>query len=406
MAAPHIEAWFMDWREHIDQAVDSMAERLVATRRHLHAHPEPSGEEFETTSYLAELTRDAGFRTSIPATGRGLVAERPADDGLTRVALRADIDALRLHDEKDVPYRSRASGVTHACGHDGHVTCVLGAVSTLDAVRDHLPWAVPWRAIFQPAEESSEGGREMVEAGAVENVRSIVALHVDPERNTGHIGFRVGTLTAFCCEIDVVVRGRGGHAARPHHSLDPIASACHFASAVYQFVPRSIDSRDPTVVTFGSIHGGFTQNVIPEEVRMRGTLRSHSRSAIVRVEERLVEIARGVAAATGTRIDVSFKRGPDAVVNDPTVTETCRRAAHELLGAAALDVIETPSMGGEDFSEYLARVPGCLLRLGVGRPDAHNHYLHSPRFDLDEAALLVGAKLLARSAVHLSAPSS
>ena len=395
----------MDWRERIDQHVDSMAERLIGVRRHLHAHPEPSGEEIETTRYLAGVMREAGARASVPSTNRGVVAERPADDGLTRVAIRADIDALRLQDEKDVPYRSQVSGVTHACGHDGHATCVLGAVLALDAVRDHLPWPVPWRAIFQPAEESSEGGREMVAAGAVENVRAIVALHADPERNTGHIGFRVGTLTAFCCEIDVVVRGRGGHAARPHHSFDPIAAACHFASAVYQFVPRSIDSRDPTVLTFGSIHGGFTQNVIPEEVRLRGTSRAHSRGAIVRVEERVLEIARGVAESTGTRIDVSFKRGPDAVVNDPVVTETCRRAAHELLGAAALDVIETPSMGGEDFSEYLAHVPGCLFRLGVGRPAARSHYLHSPHFDLDEASLLIGAKLLARSAVHLAAPS-
>jgi len=394
----------MDWRERIDRHVDSLGARLVAVRRRLHARPEPSGEEFETTRYLAELLREAGFRTSIPPAERGVVADRPEDDGIARVALRADIDALRLNDEKDVPYRSQVTGVTHACGHDVHAACLLGAVLTLDAVREHLPWAVPWRAIFQPAEESSEGGREMVAAGAVENVRSIIALHVDPERQTGHVGFRVGTLTAFCCEIDVVVHGRGGHAARPHHSLDPIAAACHLANAVYQLVPRSIDSRDPTVVTFGSIHGGFTQNVIPEEVRLRGTSRAHSQRAIVRVEERLMEIARGVAEATGTRIDVSFKRGPDAVVNDRIVTGICNRAAGELLGAAALDVIETPSMGGEDFSEYLAHVPGCLFRLGVGRPNAPNHYLHSPRFDPDEAALLIGSKLLARAAVHLAEP--
>jgi amidohydrolase len=243
----------------------------------------------------------------------------------------------------------------------------------------------------------------MVEAGAVDGVGSIVALHVDPERRCGRVGFRVGTLTAFCCEVDVLVAGRGGHAARPHHSADPIAAACQFAGAVYQFVPRSVDSRDPTVVTFGSIHGGFTQNVIPEEVRLRGTMRTHSRAAIERVIQRIEEIAAGVAATSDTRIEVTFKRGPDAVINEPAVTRTCLEAAAELLGADAVEHIETPSMGGEDFAEYLARVPGCLFRLGVGRDGGEGHFLHSPRFDIDEAALAVGAKLLARCAVHLAA---
>jgi amidohydrolase len=172
---------------------------------------------------------------------------------------------------------------------------------------------------------------------------------------------------------------------------------------VYQFVPRSVDSRDPTVVTFGSIHGGSTQNVIPEEVRLRGTMRTHSAAAVVTVERRIAAVARGVAEATDTRIDVSFKRGPDAVINDAAVTRTCMDSAADLLGSAALDHIEAPSMGGEDFAEYLARVPGCLFRLGVAGPGMHKHFLHSPRFDLDEAALAIGAKLLARCAVRLAA---
>jgi amidohydrolase len=369
----------------------------------LHSHPEPSGEEIQTTRYLAALLRDAGLTAVIPASGRGIVAQLPAPAASPRVALRADIDALRVVDEKAVPYRSRVDGVTHACGHDGHAACVLGAVLGLGAVERELPWPVPWRAIFQPAEESSQGAKEMIAAGALEAVGAIVALHVDPERLTGRAAFKSGTLTAYCCELDVVVRGRGGHAARPHHSHDPIAAACQFASAVYQFVPRAIDSRDPSVVTFGSIHGGFTQNVIPEEVRLRGTARTHSHEAIVRIETRVADIARGIAEATGTRIEVTFDRGPDAVLNDPWVTRVCESAARDLLGGDALETIDAPSMGGEDFAEYLAHVPGCLFRLGVGRPGQRD-YLHSPRFDLDEAALAIGAKLLARSAVELARP--
>ena len=395
----------MDWRLRIDAHVDATIERLVAVRRRLHARPEPSCAEIETTRYLAELLRESGLKVAVPPSNRGVIVE-PADGAAgssLRVALRADIDALRLQDEKQVPYRSQVDGVTHACGHDAHAACVVGALLALHEARAALPWPVPWRGVFQPAEESSDGGREMVAAGAVDGVRSIVALHVDPERATGRIGFRTGTLTAFCCEVDVVVRGRGGHAARPHHSADPIAAACQFAGAVYQFVPRSVDSRDPSVVTFGSIHGGSTQNVIPEEVRLRGTMRTHTAAAIATIEERMSAIAGGIAQATGTNIELAFKRGPDAVINDPTVTRTCMESAAELLGAEAIEHISTPSMGGEDFSEYLARVPGCLFRLGVAGGGHTKHFLHSPRFDLDETALAVGAKLLARCAVRLAA---
>ena len=396
----------MDLKNTLDRRVDEIADRLIAVRRHLHSHPEPSGAEVETTRYLDGLCTEAGLKTWVAPSGRGLIAERADADDAPRIGLRADIDALRLQDEKEVEYRSAVEGLTHACGHDAHAAMVLGAAWALQRAHADLPWPVPWRAVFQPAEESSEGAKEMIAAGAVENVRSIVAIHVDPERRVGGVGFRAGTLTAFCNEIDVVVRGRGGHAARPHHSVDPIAAACQFASSVYQFVPRSLDSRDPAVVTFGSIHGGFTQNVIPEEVRLRGTSRTHSHAATSKVEERILEIAHGVAAASGTEIEVSFKRGPDAVINDPAVTAACMQATGELLGAAAIESIALPSMGGEDFSEYLARVPGCLFRLGVAGDGETSHFLHSPRFDIDERSLAIGAKLLARCAVRLAGMES
>jgi len=394
----------MPWQHTLDAYVDSAAEQLRSIRRHLHAHPEPSGEELETTRYLAELMRENGFVVTIPPTGRGLVAEPAWLDGRPRVAIRADIDALRLHDEKRVAYRSTRDGVTHACGHDGHTSLVAGVALALDACRDELPWPVPWRVVFQPAEETSTGAQEMVAAGAARNVAAIIALHADPERRVGTIGCKRGTMTAYCVEIDVVVTGEGGHAARPHHSVDPILAACQFTSAVYQFVPRSVDSRDPVVATFGMIHGGASQNVIPNEVRMRGTARTHSLAARQRVEERIEEIAEGISEASGTEIEISFKRGPDAVVNDPGVTARCLEAATELLGADAIEAIEEPSMGGEDFADYLAHAPGCLLRLGVSTDPSNAAFLHSPRFDIDEASLAIGAKLLARSAVLLAEP--
>jgi len=391
-----------DWQLELDEHIDGIAGRLSAIRRHLHAHPEPSGEEFETTRYLAELLREQGFDVRIPETGRGLVAEPGSQPSDRRIAFRGDIDALKLRDEKQVEYRSTIDGVTHACGHDSHATIVVATALALDACKDALPWPVPWRAIFQPAEETSTGAQEMVDSGAMQDVRSIVALHVDPERHIGRIGYRHGTMTAFCDEIDVWVRGEGGHAARPHHSVDSIAAACQFISAVHQFVPRAIDSRQAVVITFGSIHGGSAQNVIPEEVHIRGTARTHSHAATSKLEERIEEIADGISEATGAEIEVAFKRGPEAVVNDDTVTDAVIEAATALLGAEALETIDEPSMGGEDFAEYLGHAPGCLFRLGVSQNPAKASFLHSPRFDLDEEALAIGAKLMTRAVILLA----
>lgn len=394
-----------DWTERIDAYVDGIADRLSSIRRHLHMHPEPSGAEEGTARYLADLLRDEGLDTRLVAGGRGVVGE-PADQGEgPRVGFRGDIDALRMSDEKNVEYRSTVEGITHACGHDAHATIVIGAAMALRACADELPWPVRWRALLQPAEETSEGAREMVEEGVMEDVASVIALHVDPERQTGRVAFRHGTMTAYCDEVDVVISGAGGHAARPHHTVDPILAACQFVTAVYQFIPRAIDSRHPSVITFGSFHGGASQNVIPEQVKIRGTARTTSHAETSRVEDRLEEIADGIAEASGTEIDIEFKRGPDAVINDDRVTDTCIAAAAALLGEPAIESIDEPSMGGEDFAEFQRKAPGCLMRLGVSQNPDDAYFLHSPRFDLDEAALAIGAKLIARSVVLLARPA-
>ena len=392
-----------DWREALNAEIDSMAESLRTVRRYLHMHPEPSREEFATARYLAHHLEEAGIPIRLVASGRGIIAE-PPDAASSRVAIRADIDALRLHDAKTVPYRSTCDGVMHACGHDAHATMSLGASLALWRCRDRLPWPTPWRAVFQPAEETGEGAEEMVAEGAVEGVRAIVALHVDPDLAVGRIAQRPGALTARCQDLRVTIRGLGGHAARPHQAVDPIGVAVQFINSVYQFIPRAIDSREPVVVTFGSIQGGTSANVIPEEVRLLGTVRTLTRSSSARVEERIRQIAHGLFEASRATIDVAFDHATDAVVNNPEVTETCVRAASEVVGSDHVDLIPLPSMGGEDFSGYLAETSGCMLRLGVASDDRPRHFLHSPLFDIDESALAIGAKVLAHSLVLLADP--
>jgi amidohydrolase len=390
------------WREAVDSYIDAHAERWCSLRRYLHTHPEPSREEYETTRFLARQLGEAGLRLRIAPSGRGLIAEPEGQADRPRVAIRADIDALHIVDAKAVPYRSSREGVMHACGHDAHATMALSAALALWECREDLPEEVAWRAVFQPAEEVSEGALEMVAAGAVEDVGAIVALHVDPELSVGRIAQRTGVLTACCQEFQVVIRGVGGHAARPHLAVDPIAVAAQLVSSVYQLVPRSVDSRDPCVVTFGCIRGGDGANVIPEAVELQGTIRTLSDRSAAQVEERITQIARGLSAATRATIDVAFRQGTAAVVNDPEVTAVCVRAAEEVVGPANVEEIRLPSMGGEDFSGYLKHAPGCLLRLGVASLDRPRYALHSPHFDIDEAALNLGAKVLAHSVILLS----
>jgi len=391
-----------DWRSQIDTYLDASAGDLSATRRHLHSHPEPSREEYRTAEYLAGRLDAAGVPGRLIPSRRGVIAGPDSGGHGSRIAFRADIDALRIHDLKDAPYRSTCEGVMHACGHDAHATMALGAALALWRCRDALPWPVPWRVLFQPAEETGEGAHEMVAAGAVAGVRALVALHVDPDLHVGKVGQRAGVMTAICQDLRVTVRGVGGHAARPHQSTDPIAVAAQYIGAVYQSVPRSVDAREAAVVTFGVVRGGSSPNVIPEKVELQGTVRTLSASAAVRVEERLRQIARGLAEASGAEIDLRLEHGVDAVINDPAVTTVCARAAAEVVGPGQVVPIPLPSLGGEDFAGYLAHTPGCLMRLGVASDDRPRHLLHSPHFDIDERALAVGAKVLAHSVVLLA----
>ena len=316
------------------------------------------------------------------------------------IAVRADCDALRIQDEKPVDYHSRVPQVMHACGHDVHTATVFGAISAIDALeRDgDLPWPVTWRAIFQPAEETGDGAESMIDAGALQGVDAIVALHVDPTRRAGTVGVRPGVFTASCDMLRVTVHGRGGHAARPHESVDPIAAAAQLISTLYQFIPRATDSQDAVVVSFGQIHGGLNANVIPEEVVLDGTVRTLNRQVRERTLANIHRIAGGIENVTGTKLDRRFLRrhrsGGQRSGDHGDARTRGMRVARQVTTCTQMP---RPSMGSEDFAAYLEHVPGSMFRLGCAGERSPWPGLHTPTFDVDEKCLPVGAKILARN---------
>ena len=379
----------------VENFLCASAPKLIAVRRHLHQHPELSGAEHATTAFLSAELSAAGIAHSLGPGRRGIITRRFG--ALRRetpvVALRADIDALPIAEENDVPYRSSAEGVMHACGHDAHSAMVLGALLGL-----HLapPAGAGVRGIFQPSEEAGHGARDMVKAGAVDGVDAIVALHVDPTLPAGSVALRPGPQTAHCQDFSLEVVGRGGHGARPHNTVDPIAIASQLVSLIYQGVPRRTDARDPVVVTIGEFHAGHAANVIPDTARLKGTIRAFD-SHVARNTRRLIEqICRGVALASRARVRATFDEPLNGVTNDPRVTAICEQAARSVVGASRVLTDGRPSMGAEDFADYLERVPGCMIRIGVKSPRIKATPLHTSRFDVEESALLVGARLLAR----------
>ena len=402
------------WEMHFDEQIDKLQETMITIRRHLHAYPEPSGEEIETSRFIKQQLEQIGLTAGLfrSDTGNpvGVVADlsvgNPAPES-PLIAIRADMDALRIPDEKDVEYRSRNPGTAHACGHDAHSAIVLGAaragveVNKLPNVSEQA-CGLRLRFLFQPAEEQSTGARWLVNQGALEGVDAILGLHVDPERQAGQVGIRYGTLTAYCDEVEIVIAGHGGHAARPHHSIDPIAASAHLITSLYEILPRSVDSRNPAIFSVGKISGGYTHNVIPERVEILGTLRTISRADRESLKEQIVKICKGTEEIIGVSIAVRFLVPLEAVNNSSQMTEALERASRCVLGADNIELIDRPSMGGEDFSVYLEQVPGALLRLGCAASGAEAPFLHSPLFDLDENCLAIGAKILMRASLLLS----
>jgi amidohydrolase len=376
---------------------------MIALRRHLHRYPEPSGEEHRTSLRLYQILAEHGYAVRLGPDGCGVLADLTSDadqrDGV--IALRADIDALRIQDQKQVEYCSVVPGTMHACGHDAHSAIVLGALLAVAHLQRQgtLDFPPRLRGIFQPAEETCAGAKQLVAYGALEHVRVAIATHVDPSRPVGRIGLRKGVLTANCDEIILNVLGEGGHAARPHESRDPISAAAQLLNWLYLQIPRSTDSMESVVFTIGRIFGGHNANVIPERVELRGTLRTLDQRVRAKTIELIGRLAESVAAGSQTQIRFETGIEAGAVVNDGKVIDMIERACLGALGPDSIDYIEKPSMGSEDFAFICERVPAAMFRLGCVSEQVGGPGLHSPLFDLDEQAIKIGARVMAETAL-------
>jgi amidohydrolase len=381
----------------LDRWLAAHGAELVSVRRHIHANPELSGEEFATADYLAARLAAAGLEPRFLPKGNGVICDIGEPGGRT-VALRADIDALPLPDVKDVSYRSTVDGVCHACGHDAHATVALGAGLMVSSLAEQGLLSGRVRLLLQPSEERfPSGAPEVIDAGGLEDVSAIFAVHCDPRLPTGLVGVRSGPLTAAADQLEVRLSGKGGHTARPHLTTDLVSALGRVVLDVPALLSRRIDPRAGVSLVFGAIHAGQAANAIPQTGYARGTLRVLDRNAWEEVPALLTELVQQAVAGTGAEADVAYTRGVPPVVNDRMATATMAGAAAAALGADK--VVETPvSMGGEDFAWYLEHVPGAMARLGVGRPGEQLD-LHQGSFDIDERAIAHGVRVMVHTAL-------
>ncbi len=376
-----------------------MLAALRGWRRHLHQQPELSGQERETARFVAQELRAMGL-TPIEQVGgsHGLTAALAAGAGPVTV-LRADMDALPIHEETGLPFASRVPGVMHACGHDAHTAMLLGAARLLSARRQALKR--PVRFLFQPHEERYPGGApDMIRGGALENCGSVYGLHIISVLPSGAIATRVGPFMAAVNDLQIVVRGKGGHAAMPEASIDPVVIAAQIIMSLQTVVSRSIALTDWAVVSVTRVDAGTADNIIPETATLRGTIRTFDEAVRARVLTRVRELALGIAAASGATAEVQLASGYPVLVNDAGATQRMLAAARDLgVVESALQTINAQG-GGEDFAYYGAHAPAAFVFLGAAPRDAGSFPHHHPKFDINEEMLPLGAALLAQCALN------
>ncbi|WP_276133999.1 M20 metallopeptidase family protein [Polluticoccus soli] len=368
---------------------------VQAIRHHIHSNPELSFEEYNTSAFISDKLTSWGIQHNTGIAGTGIVALIHGKNPNKKcIALRADMDALPIYEKNDVSYRSKNDGVMHACGHDVHSSCLLGAARILHELRDE--WEGTIKLIFQPGEEKHPGGASlMIEAGVMENPKpdAIFALHVYPHLPCGTAGFRAGQYMASADEIYITIEGKGGHAALPHQTVDPIAIAAQVITNLQQVISRKGNPLIPSVLTFGKIAGGFATNVIPDQVEILGTLRTMDETWRYKAHEWIKNITEQICEANGAKVKVEIPQGYPSLYNDPTLTTFAETWAREYVGVENVHVLDM-RMAAEDFSFYTLNTPGCFFRIGTNTNDEKfTAPVHNAHFDIDENAMKTGVGL-------------
>ncbi len=384
--------------------IDEILPGLVADRRYLHEHPELGCEEFLTSAFVIDRLRALGveeIRTGINITGvTGLIRGTGGGGGQV-LLVRADMDALPIHEENAVEYRSKIDGKMHACGHDAHTAILLGLARILTERRDQFAGTI--KLLFQPSEEKGPGGaRMMIEEGVLEDphVDGCLALHMAQDLDLGYIDIREGPILAASDRFQITIQGKGGHAAHPDKAVDPVVVGASIITALQTIVARNVDPIQPAVITVGSLHAGHAANVIPDTATLDGTVRTLDKGVQDLIVRRIGEVARGIAAAMEATITYEYTCGVPATVNAPEAVDVVREAAASVVGARNV-VGSAPSMGGEDFSFFLDARPGAMFMVGSRNEEkglvwGHHH----PRFDIDEDSLGIGLEVMAQSVVN------
>ncbi len=391
-------------RDRIHERAEELYPAVLDIRRDIHRHPELSYQEFRTTALIREYLETLGFDFGPRYLETGVVALLRSAHPLAQhdrvVVLRADIDALPLHEENGFEFCSGAAGCMHACGHDMHTAILLGTASILSGLRDELPGDILF--IFQPAEEKAPGGaKPMIEKGLFRDYHPamIFGLHCFPHIRSGNVALREGSLMAAADELYITVHGEGGHASAPHKSADPVLASAHIITALQHLVSRVSSPYDPAVVTISSISGGHATNVIPEKVSMSGTMRTMNEELRATFHHRLRKTVEQIADAFGVSAELEIVHGYPVLVNDAAVSAVAHESAVEMLGAEHVEESE-PLMTAEDFAWYLQECPGVFIQLGTGRDVAlKGDWLHSPYFNPDETALRTGMEVMSYTAI-------
>jgi amidohydrolase len=382
--------------ERIKALAKQYAPAYIDVRHHLHAHPELSYKEFETSKFIQQKLSALNIPFEIKAeTGVvGLIKGNNPDKRI--IALRADIDALPIKEENNISYKSKNDGIMHACGHDVHTTCLLGAAQILHELRTE--WEGTVKLIFQPGEEKNPGGASLlIKEGVLENPKpsSIFGLHVHPGLEIGKLSFRSGKVMASADELYITIKGKGGHAASPHLCIDPILIASHLIISLQQIVSRNNNPYNPSVLSVTSVQGGNTTNVIPNEVKLKGTFRAMDEEWRFKAHELIRKISTDLVHSMGGEIDLLIDIGYPSVYNNEKLNEATRQKAEEFMGKVNVEETE-PRMGAEDFGYYTQLIPGCFYRLGVmNKEKGITSGVHTPTFNIDERAIEIGMGMMA-----------